>query len=174
MYLPVILGTAREGRESEKVARFVLELVKRSGAGAELIDARDYRIAATNNTGAIPEAKKLAEKITKADGIIIVMPEYNHGFSGELKMMLDLLYKEYANKPVAICGVSAGPLGGARGVQALKLTLLALRLQPILETVYFPNVQELFNEQGEIKDRAYEQRVLGMVEGLVKQIANKK
>jgi len=29
MYLPIILGTAREGRQSEKVARFMLQELKK-------------------------------------------------------------------------------------------------------------------------------------------------
>lgn len=168
MFIPVILGTAREGRESEKVAKFVLDLTKKAGLETEIIDVREYRIPATNNTGEIPEAKKLAQKVIKADGFIIVMPEYNHGFPGELKMMLDMLYEEYAKKPVAICGVSAGPLGGARGIQLLRLVCIAFNMVPILHTVYFSMVQDLFDAQGNIKDPSYEQKVKKMVNELAK------
>jgi len=167
MFIPVILGTAREGRQSEKVARLVLEQVQAAGLRTELIDVRDYRIAATDNSEEIPEAKKLAEKIIPADGLIIVMPEYNHTYPGELKMMLDMLYKQYFGKPVAICGVSRGPWGGARGVQALRLTCIALGMHPLLEAVYFPTVQDLFDEGGQIKDRSYEKSVKGLIEALV-------
>jgi len=166
MRIPVILGTAREGRQSEKVARFVLGELHKAAVESELIDVRDYRIVASDNTGEIPQAKKLAEKIIPADGIIIVMPEYNHGYPGELKMMLDMLYEEYAHKPVGICGVSKGPLGGARGVQQLRLSLIALRMIPILETVYFPMVQDLFDESGKIKDLSYEKKIKGMLDEL--------
>jgi NAD(P)H-dependent FMN reductase len=42
LFIPVILGTARQGRESEHVARFVLEQTKRRvGVEAELIDVRN-------------------------------------------------------------------------------------------------------------------------------------
>ncbi len=169
MYLPVILGTARKGRQSEKVAKFVLDQAQKAGFESDIIDVRDYRISATDNTGEIPEAKRLEEKAVKADGFIIIMPEYNHGFSGELKMMLDMLYEQYAGKPVAFCGVSGGPLGGARGVQALRLTCLALAMHPILEAVYFPFVQDLFDENARIKDPSYEKRVGGMLQSLARQ-----
>src|SRR3989344_7966247 len=113
MYIPIILGTARKGRRSEKAANFVLqEFQKQEGVETELIDVRDYRIAATDNTGDLPEAKKFSEKAARADGFIIVSPEYDHGYPGELKMMLDMLYDEYNRKPVAICGVSMGQSGG--------------------------------------------------------------
>lgn len=168
MKIPIILGTAREGRFSEKVANYVLSLAKASGIESELLDVRDFRLTSTDNSGEIPLAKILAEKIVSADSLIIVMPEYNHTYPGELKMMLDLLYEEYFGKKVGLCGVSMGPLGGARGVQALKLTTLALGMHPVLETVYFSNVQQLFDEKGKIKDTSYEKRVKGLISALSK------
>jgi len=166
MKIPVILGTAREGRQSEKVAKFVLEQVKKAGIDSGIIDVRDYRIAATDKTKEIPEAKKLAEKIKPADALIIIMPEYNHSFPGELKMMLDMLYEEYESKPVGICGVSNGPVGGARGMQSLRLTCIGLRMLPINAAVYFANVNELFDENGAIKDNSYEKKVNGLIASL--------
>jgi NAD(P)H-dependent FMN reductase len=171
MYISVILGTAREGRQSEKVAKFILEQVKQAGLDSELVDVRDYRIAATDKTGNPPQAKKLKEKVTPANGLIIVMPEYNHTYPGELKMMLDMLYKEYFDKPVGIIGVSNGPLGGARGVQALRLTCIALGMQPLLEAAYFSNVDDLFDEKGKIKDSSYEKRVKGLIDSLIRHAA---
>jgi NAD(P)H-dependent FMN reductase len=152
MFIPVILGTAREGRNSEKVAKFVLEEVRRAGLETELIDVRDYRTEATNNTEEIPQAQKLGTIIEKADGLIIVSPEYNHGYPGELKMFLDMLYDQYAGKPLGICGVSMGPLGGARMVEQLRQVSIELHMVPIREAIYFPVVQNLFDEKGVIKD----------------------
>ena len=166
MFIPIILGTAREGRFSEKVANYVLEIVKGSGHETSLIDVRDYRLPATDNTGDSAQAKKLAQIITRSDALIIVCPEYNHGYPGELKMMLDLLYEEYAGKKVGLCGVSRGPLGGARGLQALKLTLYALSIIPVVKAVYFANVRDLFDTSEIIKDSSYEKKVKGMIKAL--------
>ena len=46
-----------------------------------------------------------------------VVPEYNHSFPGLLKHVLTEL-KEYIHKAVGVCGVSAGPFGGARMIQS--------------------------------------------------------
>ena len=51
------------------------------------------------------------DTIIRADGLVIVTPEYNHGYPGALKSVLDLLLKEYVHKAVAFVGVSAGRLG---------------------------------------------------------------
>jgi len=158
MYIPIILGTARQGRESEKVARFVLGEAKAAGIGTELLDARDFVPPATDNSKTSPQAKTLAAAISKADAIIIVSPEYNHGYPGELKLMLDLLYEEYAGKPLGIVGVSAGPFGGTRMVEQLRLVAIELRMIPIRDALHFPNVRDCFDAKGRPKDVAYSER----------------
>lgn len=159
MNIPIILGTAREGRQSEKVAKFVLTEAKRFGFKTEIIDVRNFRIPATDNTKKLSQAKKLAKKIIKADGLVIVSPEYNHSYPGELKMMLDMLYGEFVHKPFGICGVSAGNLGGARMVEQLRLVGIEFHMVPIREAVYFPVVQDLFDKAGKIKDESYKYKL---------------
>jgi NAD(P)H-dependent FMN reductase len=164
MYIPVILGTARQGRQSEKAARFMLQEVLKAGLESEILDVRDFRTEATDNTQTIPQAQGLAEKVSKADGFVIVSPEYNRGYPGELKMMLDMLYQQYARKPVAICGVSSGGFGGSRMIQQLKLVCIALNMLPLEDAIYFSRVEELFDQEGRIKkDHYYKQaeRLLG-------------
>jgi NAD(P)H-dependent FMN reductase len=137
----------------------MLQEVINGGVESEVLDVRDYRVKATDSTGESAQAKKMAEKINKADALIIVSPEYNHGYPGELKMMLDLLYKEYAQKPVGFCGVSIGGLGGARMVEQLRQVVIELHMVPIREAIYFSIVQNLFDESGKIKDESYHNRV---------------
>jgi NAD(P)H-dependent FMN reductase len=158
MFIPIILGTARQGRQSEKVAKLALSEANNFGFESELIDVKDFRIEATDNTKNSDVAKKLLEKISKAGGLIIVTPEYNHGYPGELKMFLDMLYQEYFNKPVGFCGVSAGPLGGARAVEQLRQVVVELHMIPVREAIYFPLVQNAFDEGGDIKDVSYKER----------------
>jgi NAD(P)H-dependent FMN reductase len=52
-----------------------------------------------------------SEAMRRADGLVIVAPEYNHGYPGILKHVLDTNLKEYIHKPVGLCGVSAGAFG---------------------------------------------------------------
>jgi len=150
--IPIILGTARKGRQSEKAANFVLGEAIKYGFESELIDVRDYLIRATDNMGSSNGAKKLSQKIASADGLIIVSPEYNHGYPGELKLMLDMLYEEYQHKPLGICGISAGALGGARMVEQLRLVGVELRMAPIRGALYFREAQNLFDDNGKMKD----------------------
>lgn len=167
MYIPVILGTARLGRQSGKAARFMLQKALDAGLESEIIDVRDYCLQATDNTEKSPQAQRLAEKARRAKGFIIVSPEYNHGYPGELKMLLDMLFSQYSRKPVGICGVSSGAWGGARMVEQLRLVCLAFHMVPTGEAVYFPRVQELFDEAGNLLGRSQHSQAKRFLEELI-------
>src|SRR5262249_47644012 len=109
LYIPVILGTARIGRMSLHAARLVTqELSKNAGVETELIDIAKLPLP-TNDAGEGIKDPGFSAQITKADAIVVVSPEYNHGYSGLLKHVLDSCLKEYIHKAVGIVGVSAGP-----------------------------------------------------------------
>jgi len=167
MYIPVILGTARLGRQSEKAALFMLQKTLEAGLESEIIDVRDFRLPATDNTEKSPQAQKLEEKVRRADGFIIVSPEYNHGYPGELKMLLDMLFFQYAHKPVGICGVSSGAWGGTRMVEQLRQVCLAFHMVPTGQAVHFPKVQELFDEEGRLLGRSQHGQAKRLLEELI-------
>lgn len=106
-----------------------------------------------------PKTSIFSEKVKKADGLIIVSPEYNHGYPGALKNTLDYLYEEYARKPVGICGVSLGGLGGGRMVEQLRLVCVEFHMVPIREAIYFSNIQRLFDKEGKLLDESYLKRI---------------
>src|ERR1044071_5904539 len=84
LYIPVILGTARKGRASEQVARFVHgEVAKRAGVETELIDIRDLKLPTDDEGESIKDAD-FSAKMSRADALVVVVPEYNHGYPGVL------------------------------------------------------------------------------------------
>jgi len=169
LFIPIILGTAREGRNSERVAKYVLKQAEKDGRfSTELLDVRDY-VNRPQSTMAVdgPMGKKWKETMSRADGLIIVSPEYNHGYPGELKLMLDDLREEYHRKPLALCGVSTSAIGGARVVEQLRTVAIDLQMTNLRNAVYFISVQNLFDEKGEMKDASYEARVKTVLDELV-------
>lgn len=156
--IPVILGTPRQGRMSEHVANFMLEqIVKYDGVETELIDVRTLKIS-TSGAGEDIKEPEFSEKMQKADALLIVSPEYNHGYPGLLKHVLDTNLKEYIHKAVGICGVSAGPFGGTRVIQNLLPVMRELGLVTIFWDVNFSSVQNAFDTGGNLKDDAYIRR----------------
>jgi NAD(P)H-dependent FMN reductase len=159
LFIPLILGTAREGRQSENVARFVFEQTKkRADVETELIDVRELPMK-LDDAGEQMKDPKFSAAIERCDGLIIVTPEYNHGYPGLLKHALDMNLKEYIHKAVGICGVSAGPFGGARVIEGLLPVMRELGLVAIFEDVNFGNVAKIFDDEGNLLDQNYVRRL---------------
>ena len=159
LFIPVILGTVRQGRASENVAKFVYEETKkRDGVTTELIDLRDLKLGSDDAGEAIKDAK-FSETIQRADGLVLVVPEYNHGYPGMLKHVLDSNLKEYIHKAAGICGVSAGGFGGTRMIQNLLPVLRELGLVTIFWDGNFSGARNLFDAEGKLLDQSYVQRI---------------
>jgi len=167
LYLPLILGTLRQGRQSEQVAKFLLgEMKKRPEIETELIDIRELKMTLHDAGEAMKDAE-YAKKMVRADGLAIVVPEYNHGYPGALKHALDMCLEEYIHKAVAFCGVSAGPFGGARVIENLVPIVRELGLAVTFTDLNFSRVQESFDEQGNLKDEKYIGRAAKFINELV-------
>lgn len=169
VFIPIILGTAREGRRSEAVANYIYSKTKDiSGADFQIIDVREYLFAKTvTEENEDSRVLKWHEVANKADGFLIVTPEYNRGYPGELKILLDSGYDEYYLKPVALCGVSNGNFAGYRSIGSLQGTLVELGMYILRDSIYFSKVNGLIDEKGVIKDGTNDKRILDVLNELV-------
>jgi len=134
------------------------ELSKKPGIETKLIDIATLSLP-TGDAGEAIKDPAYAASMDRADGLLIVSPEYNHGYSGLLKHVLDSCLKEYIHKAVAIAGVSAGPFGGARGIQDLLPVMRELGLVTIFWDVNFTNAHRLFDAEGNLLDKAFYGRI---------------
>jgi NAD(P)H-dependent FMN reductase len=145
--ISVIVGSTREGRFSEKPAKWILQhLKRRAGIDARLVDLRDFPMPFFDQpaTPAMPGrpsyqnevVQKWTAAIAQSDGFVFVTPEYNYGTSAVLKNAIDWVYPEW-NRKAAGC-VSYGSAMGARGVQQLRETLIELQAAPIRSSVHIP------------------------------------
>lgn len=167
--LPVLLGTNRRERRSAAVARWlVAEMSARPDIETVLFDVADFDLPRDDYGQAVkgnfPEWR---DAVTRADGLVIVTPEYNHGYPGALKSVLDLLLKEYVHKSVALVGVSAGPWGGTRVVEAMVPMVRELGLAVTFADLNFPAVQNKFDGEGRLLDEAYVRRAKDFLDELV-------
>jgi NAD(P)H-dependent FMN reductase len=159
LFIPVILGTTRQGRLSTNAARFVYEQVRKfEGVDSVLIDLLEMDLP-TKDAGEQIKDPKFSELMIRADGLVIVAPEYNHGYPGLLKHVLDSCLKEYIHKAVGICGVSAGSFGGTRLIQNLLPVCRELGLVTIFWDGNFSNIKNVFDEAGNLKEQAYIRRI---------------
>ena len=85
----------------------------------------------TEKEGDPPSVVEFKESIRKADGVLIVTPEYNTGIPGVLKNALDWASRPskdsvLIHKPFAIAGATPGNGGTAQSQAQVRQTLLAM------------------------------------------------
>jgi NAD(P)H-dependent FMN reductase len=169
LFLPILLGTNRKGRQSENVAKWLFgKMNEREDIETKFFDVRDFDLPKDDYGTAIgKDFPEWRDAIINADGLVVVVPEYNHGYPGSLKSVLDLLLKEYIHKAVALVGVSASPWGGTRVIEACVPMVRELGLAVTFTDLNFPQVQNKFDENGKLLDEAFNKRAEDFLNELV-------
>lgn len=169
LFLPVLLGTNRRNRISVHAAKWLIgEMQKRPEIETWLFDAADFALPRDDYGQGLKNLfPEWRDAIIRADGLVIVSPEYNHGYPGTLKAVLDLLLREYVHKAVAFVGVSAGPWGGTRVIEAMVPMVRELGLAVTFSDLNFPFVQRTFDAEGKLLDQAFEKRAKEFLDELV-------
>src|SRR4051794_14804249 len=169
LLLPVLLGTNRKNRQSVHVAKWLVsQIERRDDIETKLFDASDFELPHDDYGQEIKHVfPEWRDAIIAADGLIIVTPEYNHGYPGSLKSVLDLLLREYIHKAVAFVSVSAGMWGGIRVIESLLPVVRELGLAPTFTDLNFPRVQKTFDAEGKLLDPGAEQRAAEFLQELI-------
>src|SRR5258707_1632464 len=103
--LSVIVGSTREGRFSEKPAKWILQqLKKRKGVDARLLDPRDFPMpffdqqATPAAPGRPPYKNEVVQKwtssIAQSDAFVFVTPEYNYSPTSLIKTPVACVYPD--------------------------------------------------------------------------------
>lgn len=154
--LLIISASTRPGRAGLPVARWVERIARSRPEFTEVrfVDLAELQLPFLDepkppSRGNYVHQHTLdwAATVKPADAVVIVMPEYNYGFSAPLKNALDFLYAEWAYKAVGLVsygGVSAG----TRAAQMLKPVLSALKMYPADAAVTIPFIRQRIDEQG--------------------------
>ena len=109
----LIIGSVREGRIGPAVAEWFLHHMRSREADFEVIDL------------AHPTGTKISTVLESADGFVVVTPEYNHSYPGELKILIDAHREEWKKKPVTFVSYG-GVSGGLRAVEHLRAVFAEL------------------------------------------------
>ena len=160
IHIAIISSSVRTGRNSHRVALFFQNYLKENNlATSEIIDLHEYQFPLFDERLRLqpdpsPALLDYAARVTKADGIIIVTPEYNGGYPASLKNAIDVLYKEWYKKPIAISTASDGVFGGTQVITSLQWSLWKIRAWTVPAMFPVPKVQEAFDSDGLPADKA--------------------
>lgn len=163
----IFSGSVRRGNFTQHVAHFVQEVTsQRPDLHTDLVTPTTFPLSFEDEgeSACPPQLKQL---VKDADAYIIVAPEYNHGYPGSLKYLLDLNLKEYIHKPVSFVGVSKGPWGGTRMIEELVGVVRELGLVATFTDTNVTNVQKQIIDGKFVKPEDWQRRINRMLDELM-------
>lgn len=165
----ILAGTDREGSNTLKVSEIIKEFYKSEGEEVEIIDLREVKKSL--ETG--PHYGKnqpdfilhYTEKVLHAEGLIVVVPEYNGSMPGILKYFIDHLKfpESFEYRPVCFVGLG-GIFGGLRPVEHLQQVFGYRNAFIYPERVFLINIWNQLKEN-RIQDPLMSQLLIKQVRG---------
>lgn len=157
--IAVLVGSLRKESSNNKLAQAIIAAAPE---GVEFVETDlhlplfDQDVEATDFP---KKATELKNQIESADGVLILTPEYNRGYSGVIKNALDWSSRPWGSnsfdgKPVALAGVSISPLGTTQAQSQLRNVLVYLNTKLMGQPEMYGDASRLFTEDGEVQAEA--------------------
>lgn len=148
--LAVVTASVRPGRLGPVVAEWFSKHVgQRADFEAVAVDLADLNLPSDLAQCAGIDA--LAEAIGAADAVVVVTPEYNHGYPASLKSALDSLKYEWRGKPIGFVSYG-GVSGGLRATEQLRQVAAELHMVSVRDSVMFARARKAFDDRGATSD----------------------
>ncbi len=168
----ILSGTDRPGSMALKIANHVKPLYEKQGVNARVVSLEDFPLAEAigGNYGKdLPQIEAFRNEVIDADGIVMVIPEYNGSFPGVLKMFIDYLPfpDAFHKKPIAFIGEAAGAFGALRAVEQMQMICSYRNAHICPERVFMQRVKKIFDEEEGIGDEMVSKLLNSQVEGFI-------
>jgi NAD(P)H-dependent FMN reductase len=174
--LQIVIASTRPGRVGLPVAEWFIGRARAHGGFAlDIVDLAELALPFMDEPNH-PRLRRYEHQHTKdwsarvdaADAFVLVMPEYNYGFTAPLKNALDFLHHEWHYKPVGFVSYG-GIAAGTRALQLLKSVLTGVKLVAVTEAVNIPFVRQFLDDDGVFHpNEVLEQAADAMLEELVR------
>lgn len=158
-HIAILSASVREGRMSHRVALHLQRSIAATeGNTIDLLDLDEHNFPIFHERlkfmkDPAQEVTAFADRIRRADGVIIVTPEYNGSFPASLKNVIDLLTEEWRKKPIGLCTVSSGGFGGSQCLMSLLCTLWKIKAWVVPSPLQVPTIKDNFQEDGTPNDQ---------------------
>lgn len=170
MNILLITGATRPNNNTQRAVKLVQKYFAQKYPEIELktVSPNDYPMPYDDKEGN-PEYENI---VNWANALIILSPEYNHGYPGRLKTLLDSTNKPYHYKHVLLGGVSDGPFGGARMIENLSPIIKNFRMYMSKDDMIFPNIDKKVSIEGEALDQELYSRITKVIDDFIVRISN--
>lgn len=147
----ILSSTDRPQSNALKVATYVHEFMN-GKADTKVFSLKDFPFEDVVGGRYGDEIERVTEfnnRFLDADGFIFVVPEYNGGFPGVLKLFIDYLPFPEAiyKKPVSFIGEAAGSFGALRPVEHLQQILAYRKAIIYTERMFIKGVGDNFDQE---------------------------
>jgi NAD(P)H-dependent FMN reductase len=174
--LGIIIASVREGRIGERIGRWIESVAKaREDLSVRVFDLKEWPIPhytepkgakAMETSYSSDLLKRWVAAIAEQEAFVVVTPEYNHGYPGQLKDAMDHVYAGWTAKPIGFVGYG-GISGGIRSIQQLRQVVVELQMVPVREEVNLPFAMKIVDEKGTPHDPYFAGRAENMFDQLV-------
>lgn len=150
--LAVLLGSNRAPRLCDTVAAWAgTEIARHGDFEVDLFDPRALDLPQA--LPRVPDAatRAMRGRLDHADAVLVITPEYNHGYPAPLKQIVDAAHGEWQAKPVAFVSYG-GHSGGLRAVEQLRQVFSALHAVPVHDSLMLTGAAQRFDAHGRPHD----------------------
>jgi len=170
--ITLIVGTNRPDSNTRKVAAHLEEIYAALKVPLRVLDLAQLppEIFSPASYAAKPKSfQPFADAVLQSAGLHVVTPEYNGSVPGVLKYFIDMLKfpESFERRPVCFVGVAAGVWGALRPVEQLQAIFGYRNAYLFPERVFLPQINNLVDGNGRLKDDELLQRLRKQAEGFV-------
>lgn len=153
MKIAILSSSVRDGRMSHRVALFLSTYLAGRGFEVDVIDLKAYDFPIFSERYAMQNVRcasleEFTQRFNNCDALWIVSPIYNSSYPASLKNVIDLYYKEWFDKVVAISVVTSGAMAPLTAVEKLQSLLYKLGAKVAVPPHTVINVGSEFDENG--------------------------
>jgi FMN reductase len=165
-----IAGSLRADSYSQIALKVAIEKVQALGAAGELLDLRQMQLPFCDGAKEYPnypDVQRLQTAFDRADGLILVSPEYHGSISGVLKNALDLMsFDQLSGKVAGFISILGGQ-SNSNTLNDLRIILRWVHAWTIPEQVAIGQAWQAFSPEGKIVDEKLSQRLDLFAQSLV-------
>ena len=155
--LVILGGSLRTESLNRRLLHHLAKGLEAKGHEVVAFEGEALRLPLYEDGLLVPEAAKAIQAaLLRAQGLVIVSPEYNAGIPGHLKNAVDWLStlspSPWAELPVLLCSASPGAFGGARGMYPWRATLANMGALAFPASINVPLADQNLDEAGAPRD----------------------
>ena len=170
--IALIIATNRPGSNTAKVAAHVADIYAALDEPPQIIDLLqlppDLFLPASYEK--VPVSfEPFQEPIRRAQGVVIVTPEYNGTMPGVFKYYIDMLEKpdDFEGMPVTFVGLAAGQWGAYRPVEQIQDMFAYLGALVYPERTHLAKINDHLDENGRVKTPEHVERLEKQAKGFL-------